>query len=343
MRLVVDLQTSQGISAERGLGRYALELTKALAQAPRGHEVVVAVNEQLPRPPEDIVRALAGSVPADRVRVWRSLPNTKAILPEADWRRTASQRLRWDFLSGLQPDMVLTGSAIEGIGDDVISLPPPSTGAFATAGVFFDAIPLIYPERYLSNPTVDQAIRARYSTFATSDAVLAISASSAREAVDYCGVRPERVTNIMSGVSPDFRPVTLDRAQREQLQQAYGLRDRYDTVRRWGQFAEERSEPCSRLCRTAASSTALPSTCDWESAFLDEMATLKSIAAAGGANPGDLIFTDFIAEVDLPALYSTCSLFVYPSSARGVWSVPCWRRWPAGHRQSEAIGRAFLK
>ena len=46
MRLVIDLQGAQGSSHERGIGRYSRELAAAMARAPRGHEVVVALSDE---------------------------------------------------------------------------------------------------------------------------------------------------------------------------------------------------------------------------------------------------------------------------------------------------------
>ena len=47
MRIVLDLQACQSPSRLRGIGRYSLELAKAMARAPRGHEIVIAMNGAL--------------------------------------------------------------------------------------------------------------------------------------------------------------------------------------------------------------------------------------------------------------------------------------------------------
>jgi glycosyltransferase involved in cell wall biosynthesis len=78
MRLVIDLQGAQGASRLRGIGRYSRELALAMARAPQGHEVVLALNASLPC--DELVDAFSPHLPAANIRLWHGPGGTGAVI-----------------------------------------------------------------------------------------------------------------------------------------------------------------------------------------------------------------------------------------------------------------------
>jgi hypothetical protein len=151
MRLVVDLQAAQGGNAGRGIGRHALNLVLAMARAPRGHAVAVALNGALPGHAEDLHATLRAVLPPGAIRWWQGLSDASAVSGDAG-RRAASALLRARTLRAMSPDLVLVGSQIEGFGDDAVTDWPEAVPRPPMAAVFYDAIPLLRRAEYLDGP-----------------------------------------------------------------------------------------------------------------------------------------------------------------------------------------------
>ena len=146
MRIVVDLQGAQTESRFRGIGRYALSLTREIARRNRGHEILVIGNEALPVSAEDLHRELQGTVPLGNIRMF-SVPAPVAWRSDANaWRRSAAEFARESFIHQLRPDAVLVTSLFEGAQDDaVLSIGRLPDARFPTLAVLYDLIPLLNP------------------------------------------------------------------------------------------------------------------------------------------------------------------------------------------------------
>src|SRR5262249_17865244 len=93
----------------------------------------------------------------------------------------------------------------------------------------YDLIPLKYATVYLRDPVARRRYQTRLRLIQDADHVLAISQSTAQDAIELLGISPEKVTVVHGGVSDDFRRETDPRA--DALQNA----TRYvDSIR--GQF-----------------------------------------------------------------------------------------------------------
>jgi len=77
MRLVIDLQGAQGDNRARGIGRYARELARAMAAAPRGHDIHILLNAALPTEP--LRATLASTLPARALHLWHAPAATAAL------------------------------------------------------------------------------------------------------------------------------------------------------------------------------------------------------------------------------------------------------------------------
>ncbi|MBI4589250.1 MAG: glycosyltransferase family 4 protein [Candidatus Rokubacteria bacterium] len=142
-------------------------------------------------------------------------------------------------------------------------------------------------------------------------AIVADSAYSKRSIVERLGVSPAKVTVIPVALGPEFRPEPLTDAVRSR----YGIGSPY--ILSVGNFKPHKNLP--RLIRAYA-------------ALAERRRTTHCLVLAGGdrhrragleAVARDLGVTDQVlfpgqvADLDLPALYSGCALFVLPSLEEG--------------------------
>ena len=142
---------------------------------------------------------------------------------------------------------------------------------------------------------------------------LAISDFSRIEAAQLLGIESQFITNKSSAAEPNFRPMVYDEIWIDQTLSRYGISrpfilytggsdTRKNLVRliRAYQRLPQSEYQCTQLVFAGRMS-------------LDFLREVKSLRQADD----QLVFTDFIAEEDLVALYNLCECFVFPSWHEG--------------------------
>jgi glycosyltransferase involved in cell wall biosynthesis len=143
--------------------------------------------------------------------------------------------------------------------------------------------------------------------------IIAISESTKKDVIHYLGVPEQRVDVIYCGVDQAFRPVLAENVQH--IRRQYGLPDRFVLflgtleprknvellIRAYGRWREEDADvPHLVICGAKG----------W---YFDRI-----FAAVENLGLEDfVVFTGYVAQADLPALYSAAELFVYPSKFEG--------------------------
>lgn len=316
LRIVIDLQGAQSASRYRGIGRYSLALAQALARNRGGHEVLLALSGLFPETIEPIRESFRDLLPPENIRVWTA-PGPVAFLdPANDARRDAADCLREAFLASLDPDIVLVTSLFEGWGDDAAG----SVGRHAhlpTAVVLYDLIPLIHRQIYLGNPLYERWYLGKLGHLQRADLLLAISASSGREAVERLGFDQDRVVNISTACEPHFlpRPVTED--QRRRLRLAYGIERPF--VMYTGGIDHRKNiegliRAYARLPAALRLTHQLVIVCAAQAPDRERLLELGGVA---GLVPGELVLTGYVPDDELVTLYNACKLFVFPSWHEG--------------------------
>lgn len=254
--------------------------------------------------------------PAD-IHIWQPLSHCHPHDPSNDWRRSASEALYTTFVRSLQVDVLLVSSLFEGHGDDALSAMPDGIGSPLTAVVLYDLIPYIYPKPYLENPSVSSWYHNRLAQARRADLLLAISASSAKEATDYLGTDPAQVVNISSAIDSRFGVVPISEQNAAQLRARYGL---YRSFVMCTGGIDHRKNIEGLIAAYATLPEALrvrhqlAVVCS-----VDDGARQRLVALAAGHGLGkdELVLTGFVPDDDLLALYNLCALFVFPSLHEG--------------------------
>jgi glycosyltransferase involved in cell wall biosynthesis len=346
MRIVIDLQGAQGASRHRGIGRYSLHFAQALVRNAVDHDVFIALNGNFADTIESIRAGFQGLIPQDRIVVWDAPSPVASANTANTQRRQAAECIREAFLAALQPDWLVVTSLFEGWGDDAVTSIGRHT-KLLTAVVLYDLIPLIYRDLYLSHPAFNRWYQEQLDHIRRADLLLAISDSSGREAVDYLDFDPASVVPIGTDCDARFRPTELTDAQREHLRTAYGI-DRPFVMYTGGIDHRKNIEGLIRayaaLPRVISGSFQLAVVC---AAQASDRERLLSVAREVGFAEGELVFTGFVPDDDLLALYNACTLFVFPSWHEGfglpvLEAMRCGKAVLAANTSSlpEVVGRS---
>lgn len=351
MRIVIDLQAAQGPSRHRGIGRYSLALTQAMARTRPEHEIFVLINGLVPNTIEDVRAALSDSIPNEKIVVWTAPGPVDAANPHNEARREAAELIRESALAALSPDYILVSSLFEGYGDNIATSVGSLHSAIPTATVLYDLIPLIHSHIYLPNPSIKAWYQSKLGHMRRSDLLLSISESARQEALAWLGSDPDRVVNISTAADDHFTPGVVSREMKSHLAARYGL------VRPFVMYTggidhrkniEGLISAYARLPDVMRQSHQLAIVCSVQDA--DRNRLLK-LAADEGLAPDEVVLTGFIPEDDLLACYRSCKLFVFPSWHEGfglpaLEAMKCGRAVIVGDRSGlpEVVGlqRAFF-
>ena len=194
MRIVFDIQAIQGRSGSRGIGKYSFELLKEACNKLNDHSVYFLYNEALHL---DVVRKreLIINCPG---ATWISLDYPRDSFSNSGLLQDPAVDIRKEIIEALEPEWVHVFSVVEGFDEQVV---PHSFGKFHSSCFIYDAIPAIYPEKFLPNAESREWYRERTSTFAKYDSIFAISSSAKAEAVEHFGLPEEKITVLWGGIT----------------------------------------------------------------------------------------------------------------------------------------------
>ena len=322
MRIVIDMQGAQTESRFRGIGRYSLSLAQGIVRNRGKHEVYLLLNGMLSDSIDSIRTAFIGLLPQSHIRVWYAQGPVCDQNLSNSARKEVAQRIRKASIDNLQPDVLHVTSAVEGYGDDaVIGSPLSDTHALVSA-TLYDLIPLISPKQYLDgNPSYKKHYLEKVEDFKNYGLLLSISNFSREEALSLLPLDSASVVNVSTAADDIFRSVTLSLDERQALDKKFGLQDKFVL---YSGGADERKNLPQLIKAFAIIKAELG---DIQLVFAGKMPEFhinnyREIAQEQGLSRTDLVFTGYITDPELVALYSSCQVYVFPSWHEGFGLPP---------------------
>ena len=318
MRIVIDMQGAQTESRFRGIGRYTLSFAQAIVRNRGEHEVFLALNGLFSETIEPIRAAFDGLLSQENIRVWYAPGPVREVEAGNAWRREVAELIREAFLESLRPDVIHVSSLFEGYLDDAVI----SIGRFdQTTPVsvsLYDLIPLLNPDQYLKpNPSYRAFYERKLAHLSRANLMLAISEFSRQEGLAHLHTVPEQVVNVSTAIDERFHPLELCEMDASAFKAKLGITrpfvlytggadERKNLVRLVQAFARLAPEFRQTHQLVLAGS-------------MDEggVNCLKNVANQAGLSGNEIVFTGYISDDELVALYNLCAIFVFPSWHEG--------------------------
>jgi glycosyltransferase involved in cell wall biosynthesis len=317
MRILIDLQSCQSSSRNAGIGRYSMQLAKAMALAAlaREHEVSLLLSSLMPGSIADIHHAFFDLVPANRIHVF----DAPAAIPHHGAKKArvrASEVIREDFLQSLRPDFVHITSLFEFAEEAITSVGKHYPGA-QTAVTLYDLIPYVSSARHLTTEHNRHFYSGKIENIKKAGLLLAISEHSRWEGIDLLGLDPEDVVNISSAADESFRPVFMDKKTSDSLRKRYGITRKF--IMYTASF-DARKNQTGLVSAFALLPTHLRK--EYQLVFVgngsaDAVLKLRQHAEGLGFDRDEVLILGHVTDQNLVALYSLCHLFVLPSLSEG--------------------------
>jgi glycosyltransferase involved in cell wall biosynthesis len=323
MRIVIDLQGAQTESRFRGIGRYSLSLSLAIARQRGEHEVLIALNGLLPEAIAPIREAFDGILPQQNILVWDAIGPAYELHPDNTLRRAISERMREAFLLSLQPDVVLITSLFEGYGDDAITTIGQFEGVVPTATILYDLIPLISPdEQFFANPVQRDYYARKIASLKQSALLLAISERARLEALTSLNFSQDNVVTVSGAFDGTFTQCVVSEAERLALCAKLGITRPFVF---YTGGADDRKNLHRLIQAYAAMSQGVRDTHQLVLAGKmppGHVQAFKDTAQKYGLREDELLIPGYIEDGDLLKLYNVCALFVFPSLHEGFGIPP---------------------
>lgn len=314
MRLVIDMMGAQSASRTRGIGRYSRSLTRALIEESAGHEVILAVCENMTEGAAQIRETFQDVDGIGHIVGYQGLNSVAYSEQENGWRRKAGAAIRDAAFAALEPDVILSLSVFEGYGEDALTSGLVLARPALRVAIAHDVIPLRYPNDYLSDPRVDAWYRVKLAEFAEHDLFLANSDATADDLCSLLGFERDRITTIMAGAE-DFDGAQA--APSREVAERFGLNRPYfvyagsweprknflNLIDAFGQFKRSTKEDYALVLVTDDA----PSTKNG----------VQLAARKAGLNQSDVVVTGYVGEAELRRLYRDAQAMVYPSLFEG--------------------------
>lgn len=289
MRVCLDV--SAAVHQRAGLGRYAQELTAALVE--QGEHEYIAFYHQ---------RGHAYlEPPIDR------LPRITTRLSVKPWRVTTMLA----YFTGLGMDTFMPGVDLFHATEHLL----PRLHHVHTVFTLHDLIFRFDPDSHLPlnriylNLMVPRFLKA-------AEAVIAVSECTKRDAMRLYGVPPDKIHVIPEGVHPRFRPVA-NPADLSTVRESYGLSSRF--VLSVGTIEPRKNLPMLmeswKLARSGGWGNG-----DVKLVIAGKPGWLYKETFATATRLGlgdDVIFTGYVEDADLPALYNAATALAMPSRYEG--------------------------
>jgi glycosyltransferase involved in cell wall biosynthesis len=316
MKIAIDLQCCQSGSRYGGIGRYSIELAKAMVRRGSDHSFVIVISDANPEGAAYVRAAFVDLLPPDAIRTF-TIPKKVSELTNPASKVRAAELIREQFFAELQPDIVHLTSLFEGLLEDNITSVGQVFAASRTAVTLYDLIPLAQRERYLCDPLAAKHYLAKVEHLRRAGCLLAISDFSRLEACELLSIDPAHVVNISSAADSRFRPIPLA------ANIAKALREKYEIEKRFLMYTSSFDQRKNQAALIGAFGL-LPASIrseyqlvivgnGWEAMYEQ----LRLVAQESGLAKNDLVFAGHVSDADLLPLYNLCDLFVFPSLAEG--------------------------
>jgi glycosyltransferase involved in cell wall biosynthesis len=188
-----------------------------------------------------------------------------------------------------------------------------------TVVTLYDIIPLVFSDHYLRDPVIRTRYQTRAELVRRADRVLAISQTTAEDAVERLGISPERVSVIDAGATEKFAGMYSAKAAAWDV-----LRRRLRSIRAGYMLYVAGFEFRKNLERMIAAYGLLPRELRASHQLViacrmlpSEADLLRQWASQAGIEEGQLVITGFVTDAELGALYHACALFVFASIYEG--------------------------
>lgn len=329
-KILIDMQACQTESRQRGMGRYAMALAKAMAieALSRNTQIHLLLNSCFKDTVPHIKRNFLSLVSDENIHVISNISPNEDRLESNRWRKNASYLIREAYIEMLRPDIVFYPSFFEGYIDDaVLSIAKFSNVPFAAT--IHDFIPLVHRRQYLdTNPDFARHYLGKIEELKSAVGLIAISEFSASEAERHLNFGRDRIVNASEAADPAFCRLSTSDV-------GVYIQDKFAVTKPFVLYTGG-ADPRKNLEKLIEAFARLPAAVRNEhqlvfAGFIPEFErlTLEKVARSNSLTADEIKLLGYVSDEDLIKLYNSAKVFVFPSLHEG-FGLPCLEAYQCG-------------
>lgn len=318
LRIVLDLQGAQTDDRFRGIGRYTISLAKAIVENRGSHEIIILLNGAFEELIQPISCVFENILPRENIRVWHPPFTRTSGYEKNQWHRDVTEVIREAFIYDLNPDIVFISNFFNSPYDETST----SFGVFykniPTVLTLHDLIPLVYPSEYLDPaPDYKKHYLRKIELFKKADLFLSVSNFSLRDCCKLLSISDDKFVNTGEGCDAVFMPISFLPSEKTMLLNSFGISRSFV-------FYVGGADSRKNLKALVSAYALLPKDIrklhqlviagKHEENIVSE---LLSVAQLAGLSEDEMVLPGYVSDADLAKLYSTCSVFIFPSLYEG--------------------------
>ncbi|HET8707419.1 MAG TPA: glycosyltransferase, partial [Pseudomonadales bacterium] len=314
MKVIIDLQAIQSEHKYRGIGRYSLDLTKALLANHPQHQFFILLNLAYYDSVAEVKAALAQWVDDEHFIGFDVIKPVTELDPANQNRCRLSEAFREAVIQRIAADFVLVMSHFNGPHEEFITSFKQFDPATPCGVLVYDLIPLADPQTYLPTERIKSIYQRKVDQLKQADLLFTISDFSRQQILDYLKFDSNRVFNIGCGVNQQFLNA---QAASPEVKRKFNIEKKY-VLYAGGADPRKNIESFLRaFCRLpeeVKQSYQLVIAGKIPDAITKRLAQLVETEQL---NADAVVFCGYVSDEELIALYAHTDLFVLPSLCEG--------------------------
>ena len=315
MKYLIDLQSLQTTSANRGIGRYSKAITEAILKKNPDDEFFLLLNDSNKKSDNKILEEICSLVNKSHI-VKFPLPqiHNSAIYLNNEEVQLA-KIIRERYIEAIKPDVVLITSLFEF--EAISTIVERDQRSYFCAVILYDLIPLANPKIYLGNATLNNWYQDRLAQLKEADAVLAISNYVKSDAIERINLPSELCCNISaaSNLHEPSENIVVENIATPPEKNFILYVGGFDKRKNVDKLIKSYSKISSKLKEKYQLKLA--------GGIQDfRKVELQKYTRSQGLKNGEVEFTGYIEDSKLIEIYKQASLFVFPSSDEGFGLPP---------------------
>ena len=298
-------------------------MSRAIIKNKGSHRVSILLNGMYPLERIDETRqSFLDILPLEEMFIFSGVGPIAYIDRKNHSRNAIAAQVRDVAIANIRPDVVYVTGFFEGYWDEYMATVPEKAVPWKTVCVCHDLIPLLDKPFYFADKLFGKWYMEKLANYQKADAILAISHSSLNEMLENTDYPAEKLFHISSGVGEQFQVREYGEEQKARLRQTYQLPAEFIMSLA---IDEPRKNIASLIKAYGGLDVALRQQYPLVLAYKlndNDLLKFKRLAQENGILADQLIFTGYLPDDDLIALYNLCTLFIFPSLHEGFGLPP---------------------
>ena len=321
MKIVIDIQGCQTESRFRGIGEYTRSFVDAIIRNRGDEDIFLLCNARFTEVLQEMKSLFSSKLPCGHILSFDFEGEVAEFDPTNYNKARTAEKRREEYLSEIEPDVVVLTSLFEGFVDNAVtSIGQYVKANYKTGVILYDLIPYINP-----NPDWPEHYKKYYyqkiESFQKADFYLAISEYTKQETTEVFPQLNDKIIPIFAACDESFVFREYCEATRQKKLAQFGIDKKF--IMTVGTL-----EPRKNFIQLVRAFALLPEALKAGYQLIivgkgEEEYSEKILKAAHEVGVKEaLIFTGHVEKEDLIFLYNQSSLFVFPSQHEGFGVPP---------------------